>query len=101
MQTIVDNVIPYETINSTSSNSSLPSIEYGLIWNWRTINNRRYIGHTGNMPGVANGIMINKKRNTGVIILSNGDSTLNNALTKTIYDILTNIQVTLIRCYEI
>ena len=101
MRTVVSGVIPYDNINSTSKNSSLPSTEYGLIWNWRTIGNHRFIGHTGNMPGVAHGMMINERGNTGVIILSNGDSTLNNDLAKKIYDTLTNIQVSLIHCFEI
>lgn len=101
MRTIVSGVIPYEMINSTSSNTSMPWIEYGLIWNWRTIGNRRFLGHTGNMPGVAHMMMINELGNTGTFILSNGDHTLNNELSKSIYDTLTNIQVTLIDCFEI
>ena len=88
-----------KTINNPNNATSSP--EYGLIWNWRTIDHRRYIGHTGNMPGVANGIMINEQGNTGVILLTNGDSTLNNILSTTMSNVLTNLQVSLIRCYEI
>ena len=100
MRRVVDGVVPYETINLTSSSTSVPSIEYGLIWNWRTIENRRYLGHTGNMPGVAHMMLINELGNTGALILSNGDNTLNNELSKKIYDALTKIQVTLIDCFE-
>ena len=101
MRTVVGGVIPYETVNSTSTNVSEPSIEYGLIWNWRTIGNRRFLGHTGNMPGVAHMMIINGSSNIGALILSNGDSTLNNELSKKIYDALTTVQVTLIDCFEL
>lgn len=97
IKTVVPNLIPYELINSTETKAS---VEYGLIWNWRTIDHRRYLGHTGNMPGVANSFMINEKGDTGVIILTNGDSTLNSELAKNMNDVLTKIQVTLMDCYQ-
>ena len=98
IKTVIPNVIPYEMINISNAK---PSVEYGLIWNWRTIGYRRYLGHTGNMPGVANSVMINEEGNTGVIILTNGDSTLNSELTEMIQEALTKIQLMLIDCYEI
>lgn len=97
MKTVVPDCIPYELINSTETKVA---VEYGLIWNWRTIDDRRYLGQTGNMPGVANSFMINEKGDTGVIILTNGDSTLNSELSRRMNEVLTKIQVALLDCYQ-
>ena len=76
------------------------SIEYGLIWNWRRIERRRYLGHTGNMPGVAHSFIINENGDTAAMILTNGDITFNADFSNQINDVLTKIQVSLIGCYE-
>ena len=101
MRTVVSGVVPYESIHLNGSAATVAQTEYGLIWNWRNMDGRRYIGHTGNMPGVANGILINEKSTIAVIVLTNGDATLNNAFSKHMADALTCIQLQLIHAYEI
>ena len=100
MRTVVSGVVPYESIHLNSSAATGSPIEYGLIWNWRNIDGRRYIGHTGNMPGVANGILINEESTLAAIVLTNGDATLNNVVSQHIADALSCIQLRLIHAYE-
>ena len=75
-------------------------VEYGLIWNWRTIGERRFIGHRGAIPGITNIMMINEKRTLGVIILSNGDISKEDDQAKKVYETITNIMLKLFDCFE-
>lgn len=51
MKTVVSGVIPYQNTNTSNNESSISTTEYGLIWNWTTLENgRRYLGHVGSMP---------------------------------------------------
>ncbi|CAF1433377.1 unnamed protein product, partial [Rotaria sp. Silwood1] len=75
-------------------------IEFGLIWNWRIIRGRRFIGHRGAIPGVTNIMMANEKRTLGVIILSNGDISKDDDQAKKVYETIINIMLQLFDCFE-
>lgn len=77
-----------------------PNVLYGLAWNWRYQSNRYLVGHRGWMPGIAHTMMVDKKRNLGVILLSNGDITWGDNLAKQISMTLVNIMEELFKCYE-
>ncbi|CAF3965843.1 unnamed protein product, partial [Rotaria sp. Silwood1] len=48
MRTIVGGIHTYEDENSSGNVSPMPTLEFGLIWNWRTMKDgRRFLGHTG------------------------------------------------------
>jgi len=103
MKTVVNGVIPYENINTTTSNSkslSTPS-EYGIIWNWQTLGKgRRFLGHGGSMPGATNSMLINEKGDLGVIILTNGDIYPVNDVSVKVYKTISNIILALFDCFE-
>lgn len=91
-------ILPY---NSDDNNSSVPSIQFGLIWNWRIMNDgRKFVGHRGTNLGATHLMMINEQNTIGVIILTNGDMSLPNDLSRKIYDTLTDIQIMLFDCFE-
>jgi CubicO group peptidase (beta-lactamase class C family) len=102
IKTVVSGVIPYENINMTSNNqSSLSLSEYGIIWNWLTLENgRRFLGHGGSMPGATNSMLINEKGDLGVIILTNGDVYPDNDVSVMVYTAIRNIQLALFDCFE-
>ncbi|CAF3795966.1 unnamed protein product [Rotaria sp. Silwood1] len=75
-------------------------VEFGLIWNWRIIRGRRFIGHRGAIPGVTNIMMANEKRTLGVIILSNGDISKDDDQAKKVYETIINIMLQLFDCFE-
>lgn len=77
-----------------------PGVQYALIWNWRYQNNRHLVGHRGWMPGIAHTMMINEKRNLGVILLSNGDITWGDDLAKKVSSTLIDIMGQLFDCFE-
>ncbi|CAF3762381.1 unnamed protein product [Rotaria sp. Silwood1] len=78
MRTVVGGgLIPFYSQES-SSNSTVQQVlsEFGLSWYWQTMKDgRRYIGHSGAMPGMIHLMLVNEKNNLGVILLSNADDT--------------------------
>ena len=81
MKKVVGGGIPYESVNRSSDSLLLPALEFGLAWNWQTLDRgRRFLGHGGTLPGATNSMLINEKGDTGVIILTNADIYLNNEL---------------------
>lgn len=77
-----------------------PDVLYALIWNWKYQNNRYLVGHRGWMPGTAHTMMVNEKRNLGVILLSNGDITWGDDVAKQISMTLVDIMGQLFDCFE-
>ena len=75
-------------------------VQFGLIWNWRTFNGKRLVGHRGAMPGVTNLMMANEERSFGVILLSNGDVTKTDQSSVQVYETLTNLMTDLFQCFE-
>ncbi|CAF3836081.1 unnamed protein product [Rotaria sp. Silwood1] len=77
MRTVVGGgLIPFYSQES-SSNSTVQQVlsEFGLSWYWQTMKDgRRYIGHSGAIPGMIHLILVNEKNNLGVILLSNADA---------------------------
>ncbi|CAF4191324.1 unnamed protein product, partial [Rotaria magnacalcarata] len=79
MQTIAAGVDPYENENSTGNGSSVSNLQFGLIWNWRPMNKgQRFIGHNGVSIGATNSTLVNEKGSIGVIVLTNGNKSLDN-----------------------
>ena len=103
MRTVVDGgLIPnYNQDMSNNSTEQLSSPKFGLSWYWETASNgRRYIGHSGIMPGMAHLMLVNEKNNVGVIILSNGDASAPNDVSKEIFKTFINIHMSLFQCFE-
>ncbi|CAF4739932.1 unnamed protein product [Rotaria sp. Silwood1] len=68
-------LIPYYDPNGIASSSVIPPPSFGLSWIWQTLSDgRRYIGHSGSLPGARHSMLVNEKNTIGVIVLSNGDS---------------------------
>ncbi|CAF3310273.1 unnamed protein product [Rotaria socialis] len=103
MRTVVGGgLIPTYNPNSAndSSDQEHPS-EFGLSWYWQTMQDgRRYIGHSGLMPGMLHLMLINEKHNLGVIILSNADATSPNDLSREIGETGINIHMSLFKCFD-
>lgn len=74
--------------------------QFGLIWNWRIFNGKRFVGHRGAMPGTTNIMMANEKRSLGVIILSSGDITKDDNVSKIVYQTTVDLLVHLFDCFE-
>jgi CubicO group peptidase (beta-lactamase class C family) len=102
MKTVVSGVIPYEIINTTSNNKPLYTpLEFGIIWNWQTLEiGRRFLGHGGSMPGATNSMLINEKGDLGVIILTNGDIYPANDVSLKVYTTISNNILALFDCFE-
>ncbi|CAF4893263.1 unnamed protein product [Rotaria sp. Silwood1] len=65
---------PYNPEWSNNSTELPPSEEFGLSWYWQTMKDgRRYIGHSGSLPGMSHLMLVNEKNTLGVILLSNID----------------------------
>jgi CubicO group peptidase (beta-lactamase class C family) len=99
---VVDGHIPPYNPNPTNNSSSFPlAIQFGLIRNWRIMNDsRKFIGQRGTNLGATHTIMVNEDNTIGVIILSNGDMTLENELSARVYNTLTDIQMILFDYFE-
>jgi hypothetical protein len=87
-------------VNRHQSESEESDVQYGLIWHWRTLNNRRLIGHGGSMIGVTHGMMANEKRDLGVIVLTNGDVTKFDDMAKQVYETTMDIIGHLFDCFD-
>lgn len=101
LQTVVRGVIPYENINTTNIESTFSPIQFGIIWNWQTLENgHRYLGHDGSMPGVTNSMLVNEKGDLGVIILTNGDIYPNNNVSIEVYIARGKLRLAFFDCFE-
>ncbi|CAF5152090.1 unnamed protein product, partial [Rotaria sp. Silwood1] len=64
-------LIPYYDPNGIASSSVIPPPSFGLSWIWQTLSDgRRYIGHSGSLPGARHSMLVNEKNTIGVIVLS-------------------------------
>lgn len=99
-------VVPVSTPTADSrapyiDNWRLESIGYGVIWSWRKASNgRRFIGHSGTIPGFSHSMLVNEQGTIGVIFLTNGDAYSNDDLTKKMGDTLADIRMSLFECFE-
>ncbi|CAF4832324.1 unnamed protein product [Rotaria socialis] len=94
-----ENICQYNPANT--NNSFPPSIQFGLVWNWRIMDDsRRFICQRGTNLDSTHLMMINDKNTIEVIILSNGNRTLENQFSTKVYNTLANIQLMLFDCLE-
>ncbi|CAF3975862.1 unnamed protein product [Adineta steineri] len=95
-------LIPYyKDANSTETGPPPPPTEFGLSWYWRTMSNgRRYIGHSGSLPGMVHLMLIDEKNSVGVIVLTNGDTNEPNGVSRGISQTLAEIHMSLFQCFE-
>jgi hypothetical protein len=101
MRKIVSGIVPYNTSNSTTNNSSITYPDVGLIWIWQKLrNNRQYIGHGGTMPGATHSMLVNEQGTIGMIFLTNADVYPENDLSIRIRTTIENIQMSLFDCFE-
>jgi len=90
-----------DEIKEIQSNESLSDVEFGLIWNWRSYDDgTRFIGHRGTNFGSTHLMMIDQSNRIGTLILTNGDMSLPNELSKTIYTTLTHIHQAIFNCFS-
>ena len=89
----------YDPAAATNSSTVLmPSIT-GLGWYWETMSDgRRYIGHSGSLPGMMHLMLVNERHNLGVIFLSNGDTIM--ATGSEPFETVKNIHSSLFECYK-
>ena len=101
MRKVVPVSTPTGDSQATVDNWRLESIGYGVIWSWRKASNgRRFIGHSGTIPGVSHSMLVNEQGTIGVIFLTNGDAYSNDDLTKKMGDTLADIRMSLFECFE-
>lgn len=94
-------LIPYYGQTLSNNSTNVPPVSIGLSWYWqKLIDGRRYIGHTGSLPGAVHWMFVNEKHNLGVIILTNGDSNAPSDRSQVIQKLFQNIHLELIRCFE-
>ena len=74
--------------------------QFGLIWIWQTFLGRRLVGHSGVLPGITNYMWANEKRTLGVIVLSNGDITVEGEQAVTIHNVHVRLMIDLLECFE-
>lgn len=78
-----------------------PPATFGLSWYWQTLKDgRRYLGHSGSVPGMVHLMLVNEKHNLGVILLSNVDAMVPDDLSKEIREVGINIHVSLFECFD-
>jgi CubicO group peptidase (beta-lactamase class C family) len=103
MQAVVGGglILYYQDSNRSLTGPPPPLSEFRLGWYWRTMSNgRRYIGHSGSMPGMVHLMLIDEKNSVGVVVLSNGDTNAPNDLSREIFETLAELHVSLFRCFE-
>ncbi|UJR18716.1 hypothetical protein I4U23_005623 [Adineta vaga] len=85
-------LIPYYGQDATNNSEETSPIKVGLSWYWQTLSDgRRYIGHTGSLPGALHWMLVNEKHNLGMIILTNGDGNVPSDRSKEIHQLFQNI----------
>ena len=83
-----------------SADSSQPSPQFGLIWNWRILpDGRRVIGHRGTLSGSTHLMMINEDNTIGVLILTNADINIKNGISIKIDNLLIDTLTMLFGCF--
>ncbi|CAF3504587.1 unnamed protein product [Rotaria socialis] len=94
-------LIPYYDPSGIANASTIALPSFGLSWTWQTLKDgRRYVGHSGTLPGSRHWMLINEKNTVGVIVLSNGDSNVPSDRSKEYYQLLENIHLALFQCFE-
>ncbi|CAM4850175.1 unnamed protein product [Rotaria magnacalcarata] len=94
-------LIPYYDPSGIANTSVVAPPSFGLSWTWQTLKDgRRYIGHSGTLPGSRHWMIVNEKNTVGVIILSNGDSNVPSDRSQEYYKLLENIHLALFECFE-
>lgn len=100
MRQIVDNVIPYRNVTEDDDWRS-QRIGFGLIWSWgKTSNGRRFIGHSGTIPGASHSMLINEDGTVGVIILTMADVYSDDRSTKVFSRKFADIRMSFFECFE-
>jgi CubicO group peptidase (beta-lactamase class C family) len=103
MRTVVGGgLIPYygQDVNGNFT-EQLPTTQFGLSWYWETMSDgRRYIGHSGALPGMVHLMLVNEKMTVGVIFLSNADYSTPTALSQEIYKTEVNIHMSLFQYFD-
>ena len=101
MRRIVEGPVPYRNITHAGDSWRLESLGYGVIWSWRrAINGRRFIGHSGTIPGAAHSMLINEQGTIGVIMLTMADVFSDDQLTKNFGDAMAELRMSLFECFE-
>lgn len=101
MRTIVPGVIPYDSVNKTTNDSSSGAPQFGISWYWQKLSNgRRYIGHGGSMPSVTHSMLVNEKGNIGFILLTSADAAPATDTTTEIGVTLGKLQLELLDCFD-
>ncbi|CAF4758133.1 unnamed protein product [Rotaria sp. Silwood2] len=103
MRTVVGGglIPPYNQNLDSNSTEQRPPSEFGLSWYWDIKKDgRRYIGHSGSLPGMTHLMLINEQHNIGVIVLTNGDISAPTDLSRQILDAIDNIHMSLFQCFD-
>ncbi|CAF0789515.1 unnamed protein product [Adineta ricciae] len=108
MRTVVGGgLIPPYSPDSTRDSTGVgggappPPPQYGLSWYWNTMSDgRRYIGHTGFLPGMSHLVLVNEKHSIGVILLTNADILGPTHLAQAIGETGTDIHMALFQCFD-
>ncbi|UJR34661.1 hypothetical protein I4U23_027438 [Adineta vaga] len=102
MQIVVGGgLIPPFGQDATNNSEETSPIKVGLSWYWQTLSDgRRYIGHTGSLPGALHWMLVNEKHNLGMIILTNGDGNVPSDRSKETHQLFQNISLALFQCFE-
>ena len=92
-------IVAYNPDAATNTSAvSLQSLT-GLGWYWETMSDgRRYIGHSGSLPGMMTLMLVNEQHSLGVIVLSNGDSIM--ATGAEPFATIKKIHLSLFECFE-
>ena len=94
-------LIPYYDADAMNA-AGVPVPSFGLSWYWQTLSDgRRYLGHSGALPGARHSMLINEEHTIGMIILTNADSNVPAERSREVQKLLENIHQSLFRCYEI
>ena len=101
MRKVVEVSAPTQNSRAAVDNWRLESAGYGVVWSWRkATNGRRFIGHSGNIPGSSHSMLVNEEGTIGVIFLTNADTYSNDDLTKKMGDTLADIRMSFFECFE-
>ena len=102
MKLVVGNgLIPHYGIDATLNSIGITPPNYGLGWYWQNLSDgRKYIGHSGSLPGARHWMLVNEENTLGVFILTNGDSNVPSGRAKEVYKTFEDIHLALFRCFE-
>ena len=92
-------LIPYYDAAAMDA-AGVPVPSFGLSWYWQTLNDgRRYLGHSGALPGARHWMLINEQHTVGVILLTNADSNVPAERSNVIHKVFESIHQAFFRCY--